>query len=114
MPSPQAGRHFLIYGNFLRIGCGTKRKDRSTEGLNTPEWHVIRLDIDDSVDSDVIGALTDMLAVTSGSLDAVYSNHNIEHLYPHEVPLAMAESLRVFKPDGSLSSLAQTLGRCVH
>jgi predicted SAM-dependent methyltransferase len=33
-------------------------------------------------------------------VDAIYSSHNIEHLYPHEVPLAMAEFLRVLKPDG--------------
>jgi ubiquinone/menaquinone biosynthesis C-methylase UbiE len=33
-------------------------------------------------------------------VDAVFSSHNIEHLYPHEVPLALSEFLRVLKPDG--------------
>jgi SAM-dependent methyltransferase len=85
---------------FLHIGCGLKRKDRTTRGFNTPDWHEIRLDIDPSVSPDVIGTMTDMSAVASESVDAVYSSHNIEHLYPHEVPLAFAEFLRVLKPDG--------------
>jgi len=85
---------------FLHVGCGPKRKDRTTKGFNTPDWTEIRLDIDPSVSPDVIGTMTDMSAVASGSVDAVYSSHNIEHLYPHEVPLALAEFLRVLKPDG--------------
>jgi ubiquinone/menaquinone biosynthesis C-methylase UbiE len=44
--------------------------------------------------------MTDMSAVAFESVDAIYSSHNIEHLYPHEVPLAFAEFLRVLKPDG--------------
>jgi predicted SAM-dependent methyltransferase len=86
--------------SFLHVGCGPKRKDRTTKGFNTPDWTEIRLDIDPSVSPDVIGTMTDMSAVASESVDAIYSSHNIEHLYPHEVPLALAEFLRVLKPDG--------------
>jgi predicted SAM-dependent methyltransferase len=86
--------------SFLHVGCGPKRKDRTTKGFNTPDWTETRLDIDASVAPDVIGTMTDMSAVASESVDAVYSSHNIEHLYPHEVPLALAEFLRVLKPDG--------------
>lgn len=86
--------------SFLHVGCGPKRKDRTTKGFNTPGWTEIRLDIDASVQPDVIGTMTDMSAVASESVDAIYSSHNIEHLYPHEVPLAFAEFIRVLKPDG--------------
>lgn len=86
--------------SFLHVGCGAKRKDRTTRGFNTPDWTEIRLDIDASVQPDVIGTMTDMSAVASESVDAIYSSHNIEHLYPHEVPLALAEFIRVLKPDG--------------
>jgi len=86
--------------SFLHVGCGPKRKDRTTRGFNTPDWTEIRLDIDESVKPDVIGTMTDMSAVASESVDAIYSSHNIEHLYPHEVPLAFAEFIRVLKPDG--------------
>jgi len=85
---------------FLHVGCGPKRKDRTTKGFNTPDWSEIRLDIDASVQPDVIGTMTDMSTVSSESVDAVFSSHNIEHLYPHEVPLALAEFLRVLKSDG--------------
>ena len=86
--------------SFLHVGCGPKRKDRTTRGFNSPDWTEIRLDIDASVQPDVIGTMTDMSAVASESVDAIYSSHNIEHLYPHEVPLALAEFIRVLKPYG--------------
>lgn len=85
---------------FLHIGCGAKRKDKTTAGFNTPEWIELRLDIDQGVNPDIVGSMTDMSAVTDASADAIFSSHNIEHLYPHEVPLAMAEFKRVLKPDG--------------
>lgn len=85
---------------FLHIGCGPKRKAQTTKGFNTPDWTEIRLDIDASVAPDVIGTMTDMSAVASESVDAIFSSHNIEHLYPHEIPVAFSEFIRVLKPDG--------------
>jgi predicted SAM-dependent methyltransferase len=85
---------------LLHVGCGPKRKDRTTAGFNKPEWQEIRLDIDPSVFPDVTGTMTDMGEVASVSVDAIFSSHNIEHLYPHEVPLALAEFLRVLSDDG--------------
>ena len=85
---------------FLHVGCGPKRKDRTTRGFNTADWEEVRLDIDPSVQPDIIGTMTDMKAVADQSVDAVFSSHNIEHLYPHEVPVALAEFRRVLKPDG--------------
>jgi predicted SAM-dependent methyltransferase len=41
-----------------------------------------------------------MSAVASGSVDAIFSSHNIEHVYPHEVPQALGEFLRVLSDDG--------------
>lgn len=85
---------------FLHVGCGASRKDRTTAGFNTPDWAETRLDIDAGVQPDVIGTMTDMKAVGSQTMDAVFSSHNIEHLYPHEVPLALAEFRRVLTADG--------------
>lgn len=85
---------------LLHVGCGPNRKDQTTPGFNTAEWHEIRLDIDASVAPDVIGTMTDMAAVADASVDAIFSSHNIEHLYPHEVPQALKEFLRVLKPEG--------------
>jgi SAM-dependent methyltransferase len=85
---------------FLHVGCGNLRKDQTTQSFAGPDWREMRLDIDPSVDPDIVGSMTNMAAVADESVDAVFSSHNIEHLYPHEVRLAMAEFLRVLKPDG--------------
>ncbi len=85
---------------FLHLGCGPKRQPQTTRGFNTADWHEIRLDIDSSVEPDVVGTMTDMSAVASESVDAIFSSHNIEHLYPHEVPIALAEFLRVLNDEG--------------
>jgi ubiquinone/menaquinone biosynthesis C-methylase UbiE len=87
---------------FLHIGCGPKRKDQTTRGFNSDAWQELRLDIDKSVNPDIVGTMTDMSAVADESVDAIFSSHNIEHLYPHEVPVALKEFLRVLKPDGFL------------
>ncbi len=85
---------------FLHVGCGGKHKDKTTTGFNTPEWGELRLDIDGNVNPDILGTMTDMAAVADASVDAIFSSHNIEHLYPHEVPVALKEFRRVLKPDG--------------
>jgi ubiquinone/menaquinone biosynthesis C-methylase UbiE len=85
---------------LLHVGCGPKRKDRTTHGFSQPHWSEIRLDIDPTVHPDVVGTMTDMRSVTQASVDAVFSSHNIEHLYPHEVPLALSEFRRVLRPEG--------------
>lgn len=85
---------------LLHVGCGPKRKDQTTRGFATDAWRELRLDIDASVAPDLIGTMTDMSAVADASVDAIFSSHNIEHLYPHEVPLALKEFLRVLKPEG--------------
>jgi predicted SAM-dependent methyltransferase len=87
---------------FLHVGCGPKHKDQTTNGFNQENWLEMRLDIDSNAKPDVIGTMTDMSTVTIGSVDAIFSSHNIEHLYPHEVPIALAEFLRVLNEDGFL------------
>lgn len=84
---------------FLHIGCGSKQKERTTAGFNTEAWDELRLDIDERVNPDIVGTMTDMSSVADASVDAIFSSHNIEHLYPHEVSLALAEFRRVLKPE---------------
>jgi ubiquinone/menaquinone biosynthesis C-methylase UbiE len=85
---------------FLHVGSGEKRKNQTTAGFNRPEWAEIRLDIDPEVAPDIVSDMTDMSAVESASVEALFSSHNIEHLYIHQVPDALAEFRRVLKPDG--------------
>ncbi|MET0273459.1 MAG: class I SAM-dependent methyltransferase [Phenylobacterium sp.] len=85
---------------LLHVGSGRLTKAQTTPGFDTPDWDEIRLDIDPSVEPDVVGDITDMAQVADASVDAVFSSHNLEHLYPHEAPKALAEMRRVLKPDG--------------
>ena len=85
---------------FLHIGCGPKRKDRTTNVFNTDAWEEVTFDIDSECNPDVIGSMTDLSMIESNSFDAVYSSHNIEHLYMHEANKAVKEFKRVLKHDG--------------
>lgn len=87
---------------LLHVGCGPKRKAQTTAGFQGPEWEELRLDIDPAVGPDIVGTMTDMSAVADASVDALYSSHNIEHLYPYEVEIALREFARVLRPEGFL------------
>jgi predicted SAM-dependent methyltransferase len=84
---------------FLHVGCGPQTKE-SLKGFNSSDWTEIRFDIDEKVKPDIVGTLTDMSGVETGTMDAVFSSHNIEHLYAHEVVGALKEFNRVLKEDG--------------
>lgn len=92
----------IVPKKLLHVGCGPKTKAQTTPGFNTDAWHEIRVDIDPTVSPDVTGSMTDLSEIASGSIDAVYSSHNIEHLYAHEVPVALKEFFRVLNEEGFL------------
>lgn len=85
---------------LLHVGCSHKHIDRTTKGFNDGSWHEIRLDIDPTTQPDIVGTMTDMSGVESCSVNAIFSSHNIEHLYPHEVPVALKEFQRVLQENG--------------
>ncbi len=87
---------------FLHVGCGPKRKNQTTQGFNDGTWEELRFDIDETVKPDIVGTMLDMSAVADASVDAIFSSHNIEHLFPYEVMIALAEFKRVLKPEGFL------------
>lgn len=85
---------------FLHVGCGENDLSRTTPGFIAGNWTEVRFDIDRSVSPDLIGSMTDMTEVDSEQYDALFSSHNIEHLYFHEVPVALKEFHRVLKAEG--------------
>jgi SAM-dependent methyltransferase len=90
----------MIKKTLLHVGPSTCNIENTTIGFNDGSWSELRYDIDPGVQPDIIGSMTDMSTVLSSSIDAIFSSHNIEHLYPHEVSITLAEFLRVLKPDG--------------
>ena len=57
---------------------------------------------DPSVSPDILADVTDLSAIESGSVDAVYSAHCLEHLFLHQVGAAIAEAYRILSDDGFL------------
>ncbi|TWA82801.1 methyltransferase family protein [Azospirillum brasilense] len=86
----------------LNVGCGQRAISILGSSLPAEGWRELRLDIDPKVDPDIVASMTDMTPVPDGSVDAVWSSHNLEHLDPHEVPVALREFLRVLTPGGTL------------
>lgn len=86
----------------LHVGCGPRDHVSLHESFRGPEWHEVRLDVDPGVKPDVVASVTDMSPVPDRSVDAVYSHHNIEHVFAHEVPLVLREFLRVLRPRGEV------------
>lgn len=84
----------------LHVGCGQKSIPQMPSGFQDGSWAEVRFDINESVRPDVIGTITDMVAVENASMDALFSSHNIEHVYPHEVVGVLSEFRRVIKQDG--------------
>lgn len=85
---------------LLNIGCGKADRARLPECFQDSRWQEIRLDIDPTVQPDIVSSITEMTAVETGSMDAVWSSHNLEHLEDFQVPQALAEIRRVLKPGG--------------
>jgi ubiquinone/menaquinone biosynthesis C-methylase UbiE len=108
MQSPQPGK------TVLHVGCGPYNPKKLHSTFRTPEWRELRLDINPAMKPDVVGNITDMPEISSESVDAVWSSHNIEHLYHHEVPIALREFWRVLKPGGFALIATPDLNAVIH
>ena len=60
-------------------------------------WDVFKLDIDPRMKPDILADILDMGNV--GKFDGLYSCHVLEHVYPHEVDVALKEFKRVLYDD---------------
>lgn len=87
--------------HVLHVGCGPKRVDKLHMAFRGPDWAEVRLDVDRRVAPDIVGSMVDLHPwIADATFDAVWSSHNIEHLDSHEVPKALAEFVRILKPNG--------------
>jgi SAM-dependent methyltransferase len=82
----------------LHVGCGDKEDGLLPDDFLTPEWYEVRLDIDPRTEPDIVADIVDMPVVESASVDAVWSSHNLEHVFAYQVPLALGEFRRVLRP----------------
>jgi SAM-dependent methyltransferase len=102
----------------LNVGCGASTLANLPQGFQDGSWSEVRFDIDPAVKPDIIGTITDMANVPDGSMDAVYSSHNIEHVYAHEVVQTLQEFRRVLKDEGfaviTCPDLQEVAARMIH
>jgi predicted SAM-dependent methyltransferase len=84
----------------LHVGCGPPSPERLHSRFRSPEWREVRLDVDPGVSPDIVDSIVSMRKVESDAYDALWSSHNLEHIYAHEVPLALRAFLRVLRPGG--------------
>lgn len=97
----EKSEHPMPRKTLLNVGAGhPKSGAKIPSAFCSSEWKEVRLDIDPANEPDIQGTMLDMRAVADESIDAIYSSHNIEHLYPNEIPTALKEFLRVLKPGG--------------
>jgi SAM-dependent methyltransferase len=90
-----------LFKRVLNAGSGSYAARSLHAVFAQDAWKEIRLDIDPQSKPDVVASITDMKSEFSPqSFDAIWSSHTLEHLYAHEVSLALAEFKRVLKPDG--------------
>lgn len=93
---PQAGQLKKV----LHVGCGQKRKGQLPKIFQGDDWQEIRLDISPSVKPDIVADIMDMHPVADGSVEAVFSSHNIEHVYIYQVQQVLGEFHRVLRLGG--------------
>jgi len=63
-------------------------------------WEHVLLDIQPARGVDLVHDARRLAELRPGMFDAVYCSHNLEHYYPHEVPLVLAGFHHVLKNDG--------------
>ena len=89
-------------GTFLHVGCG---------GNPAPTWldayEEVRLYIDPQHNPHIVASMLDLGEI--GPYDVVFSSHALEHVYPHEVPVAVEGFHRVLKKNGLLTVVVPDL-----
>ncbi len=81
----------------LHVGCGGGALPPCFQG----DWEEIRQDVDPNVKPDILSSMLS-IPVADDIYDAVYSSHSLEHLFLHEVPVALREFYRVLYNGGVL------------
>ena len=82
----------------LNLGCGPKDGQPVHAMFRT--YDVIRVDLDESVDPDVVADVRDLSRFANEHVDGIFCWHVLEHLYAHEIVSTLKGFLRVLKPGG--------------
>jgi SAM-dependent methyltransferase len=97
---------------LVNVGSGPRESNSLPAYFSS--WKQLRVDVDPSVQPDILADLTDLSPIPDGSADAVWAAHCIEHLYEYQVPHALAEFRRVLRGDGFACVIVPDLQTVAH
>ena len=92
---------------FVNLGRGPKQS--AWLPAMFADWRELRVDSDPSAAPDLLADITDLSAIETGSIDAIWSAHCLEHLYLHQVGGAIAEMHRILADDGFMCLIVPDL-----
>jgi protein O-GlcNAc transferase len=92
---------------FVNLGSGPKQS--AWLPAMFADWRELRVDADPKAAPDLLADITDLSAIETGSIDAIWSAHCLEHLYLHQVGGAIAEMHRILTDDGFMCLIVPDL-----
>lgn len=81
----------------LNVGGGSKQIPLPARFIG---YEQVTLDIDPRCKPDIVGDARELYKLKAEQFDAVYSSHNLEHFYHHEVPVVLEGMYHVLKKCG--------------
>jgi hypothetical protein len=93
----------------LLLNLGSGPKDSAWLPAMFSGWRELRVDSDPKSAPDLLADITDLSAIETGSVDAIWSAHCLEHLYLHQVAGAIAEMHRILTDDGFICVIVPDL-----
>lgn len=91
----------------VNLGSGPRGQMR-LPGLFA-DWRELRVDADPQVAPDLVADMVDLSAIETGSVDAAWASHCIEHLYLHQAGQAVREIHRILRDDGFFCAIVPDL-----
>ena len=93
----------------LLVNLGSGPKGSAWLPAMFADWRELRVDADPKAAPDLLSDITDLSAIETGSIDAIWSAHCLEHLYLHQVAGAIAEMHRILADDGFICLIVPDL-----
>jgi protein O-GlcNAc transferase len=93
----------------LLLNLGSGPKGSAWLPAMFADWRELRVDADPTSAPDLLADITDLSAIETGSIDAIWSAHCLEHLYLHQVAGAIAEMHRILTNDGFMCLIVPDL-----
>jgi SAM-dependent methyltransferase len=115
------GELSVLNGLRLRIMAGSRLRPKRADGRlwvhlgcgNNYAEGMLNVDINPFVRSDLWLNLKRSMPFRTGSVDAIYCNHVLEHFYERDVRKIVRECLRILRPGGGIRLATPDLKRSI-